>query len=135
MTKRFFKIVAQRNYDLVISGIVEDEIKATKTPKRDKILYFLDSLDVTVILYSAESNNLAWCYVSEGVLTDNHIDDLKHMAYATIHECGIIVSWNRTHIANPIKMQKLNLCNVFYSYRPIVICTPQDFIDFLFKGK
>ncbi|MDR1140128.1 MAG: hypothetical protein LBL62_00445 [Planctomycetaceae bacterium] len=75
-----------------------------------------------------KSNNLAWKYVTEGVLTHNHFDDLLHVAYATVHKCTMIVSWNRKHIAKPIKIQKLNACNLKNNYNAILIYTPEEFL-------
>jgi hypothetical protein len=66
--------------------------------------------------------------VVEGILTHNHIDDLLHIAYATVYECDVIVSWNRKHIAKATKIQKINLCNIKNNYRSITICTPEDFL-------
>jgi hypothetical protein len=133
MTKRFFEIVRQKDYELAVSEVVDNEIDDAEASKRNEILHFLSKLNIISIPYSEESYNLAWSYVFEGVLTDKHMDDLLHMAYAVIHECDIIVSWNCKHIVNPVNTQKLNFCNVLHGYRPIMICTPQDFIDFLFK--
>ncbi|MDR1269040.1 MAG: hypothetical protein LBK82_05915 [Planctomycetaceae bacterium] len=129
ITRRFFDVVTQYNCELVISEVVENEINETKANKREAIFYFLSTLNVMTIPYDDRSNNLAWKYVIEGVLTDNHIDDLMHVAYATVYECDAIVSWNRKHIAKQSKIQKLNLCNLKYNYRSITICTPQEFID------
>jgi hypothetical protein len=88
----------------------------------------MKQLEFTKIPYCDESNILAWKHVTENILTRHHFDDLSHVAYATVHECDMIVSWNRKHIAKQSKIRKLNLCNIKYNYRSITICTPKEFL-------
>jgi hypothetical protein len=128
ITQNFFELIKKNNYKLIISEIVDNEIKNTESTKRETILSFLKTMEVTRIQSNAESYNLAWNYIKDGVLTDNHIDDMLHVAYATVFGCDVIVSWNRKHIAKPIKIQKINFCNFRYNYRSITICTPQEFL-------
>jgi hypothetical protein len=130
LTKMFFGIVDQEIYELVISPIVVGEINNAKVEKKESVLCFLDALDnLTRLVSASEAYSLAQNYLIEGVLTYNHIDDLLHMAYATVYQCDMIVSWNRKHLANPLKMQKLNKCNEAQGYSSIVICTPRHFIN------
>jgi predicted nucleic acid-binding protein len=133
LTKKFFDIVAQDNYELVMSDIVSTEIKGAEKTKRESILYFLSGLTITTLLYNEESNSLAWKYVDDDVLTSLHIVDLLHVAYATVHKCDVIVSWNRRHIAKETKIKKVNACNIKHGYSTIMICTPQYFIDNMYE--
>ncbi|MDR1291540.1 MAG: hypothetical protein LBK06_10100 [Planctomycetaceae bacterium] len=131
LTKNFFELVKQKDlYELVVSPIVTDEIGNAKIEKREAIFRFVRTLNNLVELPSNEkSYDLAMYYVVEGILNLNHIEDLLHVAYASLYECDAIVSWNRKHIANSAKKQKLNFCNFKYGYHPIIICTPQYFVD------
>jgi hypothetical protein len=133
ITKEFFEFVVKNNYVFVISEIVKTEIEDSKKNKGETILKFLETLNYDFLPHSEESHNLAWNYVKDRVLTENHIDDLTHVAYATVFGCDLIVSWNRKHIVKLSKMQKINLCNVKNNYRPITICTPKEFLLFTNK--
>ncbi|MDR1290398.1 MAG: hypothetical protein LBK06_04270 [Planctomycetaceae bacterium] len=135
LTRRFFDVITHGDYELVTSDIVETEIEASEEAKRDAILHFLRELNVTTLSYKVESYNLAWKYVEDGVLTSNHIVDLSHVAHATVYECNVLVSWNRRHIAKESKIQKINACNFKYGYLPIIICTPQYFIDNMLRSE
>jgi predicted nucleic acid-binding protein len=117
ITKEFFKRVLEKKHNLIISEVVEYEITDTTDElKKESNKSFLSTLNCQILSYSKASHDLAWSYVFDGVLTHNHIDDLLHVAYATVHECDVIVSWNRKHIAKPAKIQKLNFCNVKNNY-------------------
>lgn len=131
VTREFFNFAKQQQYDFAVSEVVNTEIgDISEAAKRETILQFLETLNCAFLPYSEESHRLAWKYVLDGVLTDNHIDDLTHVAYATVHKCDMIVSWNRKHIAKPIKVQKLNACNIKNNYSMIAIYTPQEFLTF-----
>ncbi|MDR1484431.1 MAG: hypothetical protein LBT09_06370 [Planctomycetaceae bacterium] len=136
ITKEFFKNVSQNNHNLVISEIVDYEITNTKDElQKESNKYFMSTIEYSLLPYSKESHDLAWKYVINGVLTHNHIGDLLHVAYATVNECDMIVSWNRKHIAKHSKIQKLNLCNIKYDYRSITICTPEEFLTIKYGDK
>jgi predicted nucleic acid-binding protein len=131
ITKEFFDFVTQNNHKIFISEIVNNEIiDTTEKTKKETILHFWKKLNMNVIPYNKESNDLAWNYITEGVLTYNHIEDLLHVAYATVHNCDMIVSWNRKHIAKQSKIQKLNACNIKNNYNSIVIFTPEQFLTY-----
>jgi predicted nucleic acid-binding protein len=130
ITKKFFEFVTQNDCELVISEAVENEIDETEQTKKKEIIYFLNQLKITKISHDNESDNLAWNYINDGILTHNHFDDLSHVAYATVHKCDMIVSWNRKHIAKSIKIQKLNACNIKNNYSLIAVYTPEEFLTF-----
>ncbi|MDR2704377.1 MAG: hypothetical protein LBC02_01235 [Planctomycetaceae bacterium] len=129
VTWEFFEFVTQKNCELVISEVAKMEIeRISDESKKLEIFQFLETLNCVLLPYLGEAHLLAEIYVKDRVLTNNHLDDLTHVAYATVHKCDMIVSWNRKHIAKPIKIQKLNLCNVKYNYSTIAICTPEEFL-------
>ncbi|MDR3199258.1 MAG: hypothetical protein LBU34_15430 [Planctomycetaceae bacterium] len=129
ITKDFFYFVTQNNFELFISEVVENEIKhTTKKIERDVIFTFLNTINFISLSYSEESHSLATKYIQDGILTQNHIDDMLHVAYATVHNCDMIVSWNRKHIAKLSKIQKINACNIKNNYHSITICTPKEFL-------
>jgi hypothetical protein len=129
ITRDFFEFAIQKGYQFVVSEVVRAEIDDTpEENKRVAILQFLETLNCVSVPYNQESIDLAWTYVSEEILTDSHIDDLTHIAYATVFGCNMIVSWNRKHIAKPIKAQKINACNMKNNYSMIAIYTPQEFL-------
>jgi hypothetical protein len=129
ITREFFELAIQKNCQFVISEVVNKEIDDTPTEKKRKtILLLLETLNCVLLPYSEESQNLAENYVKDGILTTKHLDDLMHIAYATVFDCDMIVSWNQKHIAKPIKIQKINDCNMKNNYAMIAIYTPEHFL-------
>jgi hypothetical protein len=128
ITREFFEFAIQKNCEFVISEVVDTELEDSKKRKGNTILQFVETLNCHDLPYSKEAHQLAENYLKDGVLTSNHLDDLTHVAYATVQKCNVIVSWNRKHIAKMSKIQKLNACNLKNNYPIIAIYTPQEFL-------
>jgi predicted nucleic acid-binding protein len=128
VTREFFEFAKQKNCEFMISEVVKNELDESKKNKGGTILTFFETLDCVPLVYNDSAHYLAERYIEDGVLTEKHIDDLTHVAYATVYKCDMIVSWNRRHIAKPIKIQKINNCNLKNNYPMIAIYTPGDFL-------
>ena len=103
ITNDFFRTVSERSdeYELCVSRVTIDELNNVKSDEKRKIYaLFLDSIQCTRIPKNDEAENLAWIYAIEGVLSQNHIDDLTHIAYAVVSRCDYVITWNMRHIAN-----------------------------------
>jgi hypothetical protein len=127
-TKVFFDFVAKNKnkYELVISPMVIVELEdITDENKQNHILEKIEKLNLIKLPFSDEAVDLAENYIKAGILNKRHIDDLTHVAYATIYECDILISWNRKHLAKLTTMQKVNKFNLDNNRRMIIIETPQ----------
>jgi hypothetical protein len=126
ITKKFFEIIEREpdNYEIIVSPVLEEEILITPEPeKKVKIYQRLELLPKINIGKNDEAENLAWIYVIEDVLTDTHIDDLRHIAYAVTSRCDYVVSWNMKHLSNVRTINRVNNYNKNNNY-PIVMITP-----------
>ena len=134
VTKEFFRIVAENpdEYELFISPVTVGELEAAKTKEKRKAnADFLQTIQYTELPENKEAENLAWIYVIDGVLSDNHIDDLEHVAYAVVARCDYVITWNMGHLANERTVSQVNAVNAVEHYRSIYIATP----EFLTGGK
>jgi hypothetical protein len=129
ITREFFRIVAENpdEYELAISAVTMEELLDSPQDKREKFIVFLEDIRHTVLTVNQEAINLAWIYVVENVLTDNHIDDLMHIAYAVVSRCDYVISWNMKHIVRPKTISGVNEVNFHNKFNSIMIATPQLF--------
>jgi hypothetical protein len=74
-----------------------------------------------------EVTALALEYVKGGALTENHIDDCMHIAYAVVNECDIILSWNFDHTRDWTK-DRVREVNAARRYRDALIMSPDEFL-------
>ena len=84
--------------------------------------------DSLLLPLSDRAEELAQAYVTDGVLTAKYIDDARHVAIATTHGIGIIVSWNFKHLANYQRESGFNRVNSVYGYPAVRIISPSELV-------
>jgi len=57
--------------------------------------------------------------------------DALHIAVAALHQMNFLLTWNCTHIANPIQRPMIESVIRSFGYTPPVICTPQELLEAL----
>lgn len=132
VTQDFFMNYSQ-NFDLFISQVVLWEIgKTVDASLRDTITNTLEKYPIAVLAEDAanELDDLAAAYLDAGILPRSQIEDAYHVAYATVHEMDILLSWNFKHLANVNKEAKIQVENSREGYRhPLRLTSPMELID------
>ncbi len=126
ITKEFFQIVSDETegFELFISPMTLAELEDSPEPKFALFTAFLEKLNPVQLPKNPEAENLAWIYILEDVLTDTHINDLTHVAYAVSARCDYIISWNMKHLVNPRTITRVNEVNTLENFPRIIIATP-----------
>ena len=83
-----------------------------------------------IIELTEEVLNLRNAYLNAGIITPKSIDDVAHVALATISGCDMIVSWNFKHIVHFQKIPKYNAVNTLNGYHSIAIFSPPEVLDY-----
>ena len=78
---------------------------------------------------SAEVQRLAGSYLRDKILTPKSWTDASHVAYAAIHSCAGLVSWNYRHIVHEDKCMLFNVVNVSQGYPPLFIADPKEILN------
>jgi len=121
------------NYELFISDVVIMEIdKDHDTEHRQKFISVIKDHPITVLGNDTAEDlqQLAQKYIKKGSIPKSKPDDALHVAYATIHEMDILLSWNFKHLANvnrEIKIQAIN-SEEGYLY-PLRLLSPLEVLD------
>jgi len=82
----------------------------------------------SLLSLSERAEELTRAYVQAGVLTAKYIDDARHVAIATTHGIGLIVSWNFKHLANYQRESGFNRINLVYGYPSVRIISPPELV-------
>lgn len=106
------------------SDLVVREIYRCKEPKRSSLFNEMSLLRYTLVKISDEEKDLADTYLCSGVLKEKSIDDLTHIATATLNGCHYIVSWNFKHFVNPKTIKAANLINQSLNLPQVSIFSP-----------
>ncbi|MFA5879798.1 MAG: type II toxin-antitoxin system VapC family toxin [Candidatus Margulisiibacteriota bacterium] len=111
----------------VISDITIRELSAA--PKVvvsffEKILKHLQILEMT-----NEIQVLAAQYLKENIVSEKFYEDLLHIAFATVNQIDVLVSWNFKHIVNYQKIILFNAVNLKNGYKELVIYSPREVVE------
>ena len=127
ITEEFFRIATERSdeYELFVSPVTVEELRAGTHEKIKDVAPFLNTIEHTVLPEDNVAENLAWIYTIDGVLSQSHINDLRHVAYAVVSCCDYIITWNMRHLANEKTVRRVNMVNSQENYGKIFITTPE----------
>ena len=110
--------------DIIISDLVTREISKCSEPKLSFLLGELAQIDYKMVQVTEEERGLADIYLKNGVLKEKSLDDLTHIAIATLNECRYIVSWNFKHFVNPKTIKAVNAINLSLNLSHVDIFPP-----------
>lgn len=127
VTKEFFGLVQQGQYEIFISEVVIKEINDAPESKRAKLGELVKSCPVVELEVTEEADELAKSYMGKGIVPEKKEDDALHVAIATVAEMDALVTWNFQHLAN------LRKAELFYSaslekgyFKKLEIVTPME---------
>lgn len=120
-----FNDINEGLHQAVISDLTLLEMEPA--PKRVSDLMFgvIDG-GAALIQTTAESEELAEMYISEGGLTEKSFADANHIAMATLYNVDVLISWNFKHIVNLNRIRVFNSVNLRHGYRNIEIRSPLE---------
>lgn len=129
VTIKMFQMIRKqrKQFDLFISPVTILEILKSPPWLLSQIVRFMESLEFIEIPENEEADKLANIYAERGVLNIKNLDDLIHIAYATVARCDYIVSWNFKHFVNIITIERVKRVNQSQGFVNPLICSPYFF--------
>ncbi|KJH69344.1 hypothetical protein UH38_24385, partial [Aliterella atlantica CENA595] len=74
-----------------------------------------------------EAEDLAFAYLTAGIVPEKNFNDALHVAITTIHEFDVLLSWNFRHLANINKEARFMEINRSKGYlKSFKITTPYE---------
>jgi len=114
------------DFDLVVSELVFREA-AAGDPAAAK-LRLATLAGIPRLALTEEAAGLAAEFVERRIIPKKAAEDALHIALATLHGVDYLLTWNCTHIANPVL--QVRLANVLATkglFLPF-ICTPEELL-------
>jgi predicted nucleic acid-binding protein len=128
VSQRFFNQVKRKEFILVTSAVVNEELK--KAPEEVRF-FFLEMLPYSEIIeITQETLDLRNAYLKAEIVSPKYTNDALHVAMATIAQCDIILSWNFKHIVHFNKIPLYNAVNILNGYNRISIFSPWEVIKY-----
>ncbi len=112
-------------FEGITSEIVAAEIGNAPTQVRIKYQEFLE-YDTVVLPVTDEALILVEAYINHNILPVKFVNDMFHIAIATVANIDILVSWNFTHIVRYDKIVSFNAVNLEYGYKTLAIYSPRE---------
>ena len=117
-------------YELYISDVVVLEIdRDPDIEHRKELIAVLTKHRINMLSHDNvdEIRQLANRYIEKGVLPKRKMEDAMHVAYATVYEMDILLSWNFKHLANVKTEARILAVNVEEGYRyPLRLVSPLE---------
>ena len=80
--------------------------------------------------YTKNTLSLVQHYMARSVLNQRFMNDMLHIALATIAEVDVLVSWNFKHIVRLDKIRSFNAVNLEQGYKLLNIYSPREVISY-----
>jgi predicted nucleic acid-binding protein len=133
-TEVFFEnIISTNKVDAYISSVVIDEINKTENmDHRNALLETFEKYsNIKTIFTENETTEeiafLADAYVKNSIIPQNKAADAFHVAYSTLFQMDILLSWNFKHLANINKEHKIMTLNRTLGYNyPFRMANPLE---------
>lgn len=129
VTEEFFALYAGQ-YELFVSQIVTLEIDRTPDAAlRERLLNVIRRYAIAILPddQGEQIRKLAVAYVKNGVVPSAKMEDALHVAYATVCQIDILLSWNFKHLANINKEAKILAINREKGYHyPLRLLSPLE---------
>jgi len=117
----------RKQYEIFVSKLVwQEEAKGNDeaAKQRLKLIHPLKRLQITLNV-----SKLARALVSRKAVPPNAADDAMHIALGAIYGMDFLLTWNFTHINNPVTEELIrDICGKHDFHCP-VICTPDQLLS------
>ena len=118
----------RQRYVAVLSDVTAAEI--APAPEFVKALHAeILALPAQVIHVDEDAVSLVQRYTERSILGDRFMNDMLHIALATIAEVDVLISWNFKHILRLDKIRLFNAVNLEQGYKPLTIYSPREVIS------
>ncbi len=126
-TRRLWRMAEVGECRFVASAVTQQE--ATLAPP-DVIRLFARTFpdDAALLELTPRAEELAQAYLAGGVVSARYADDARHVAIATTHGIGVLVTWNFRHLANYRREAGFNRVNLENGYPAIRIISPLEIV-------
>lgn len=119
----------RHSFDVCISELTLYEVNQCCWEKSEKLLRRLNEIKYVLLDMNPKIDSIKSVYVEHGVLAKKKMDDLEHIAYASLFNCPFILSWNMKDMVNVRTMLKVKEVNQVLGYEPVMILTPKKLME------
>jgi predicted nucleic acid-binding protein len=124
-SNRLIELARSGRLVLLVSDVVLRELENAPEVVRNLLSSLPDSC-IERIYSDSAAFELRDAYLAANILGPKWLDDMTHVAIATISRADAIVSWNFKHIVRLDKMKLYNQVNLLNGYGILTIISPME---------
>jgi predicted nucleic acid-binding protein len=129
-TIRLLDKIEKGDYHAVTSDVALMELEKCSDEKYKKLMSFVERMNPEILELNDVVKSVANKFIEMKILTEEDLQDCRHLAFALLYDCDYIVSWNFRHIVN-VKTQKgVRIIAALEDKDEVKICVP----SFLLEG-
>lgn len=125
-TRKLWQEMEAGAYRFVTSPLVSQEIAGA--PENVRTLLAATFIQSDLLPLTEEIEQLTAAYMGQKIVPARYEDDARHVAVATVHHIGLIVSWNFKHLVNYQRETGFNAVNLLQGYPAVRILSPLELI-------
>jgi predicted nucleic acid-binding protein len=126
-TREWWNERGLRDFDLVTSQAVIDELSRGQFPGRDDALRLVNDLELLPVV--AEIEEIVAAYISHSVMPNDAIGDALHLALVSFYGCDYLLTWNCRHLANANKYRHIRRVNTMMDLISPGLVTPLELLQ------
>lgn len=126
-TRRLWRMAEAGECRFVASVVTQQEV-ALAPPDVIRLFARTFSDDSALLGLTPRAEELAQAYLAASVVSAGYADDARHVAIATTHGIGVLVTWNFRHLANYRREAGFNRVNLENGYPGIRIISPLEIV-------
>lgn len=125
-TREWWEERGTRDFDLVTSQAVIDELSRGRFPGREDALKLVKRLELLPI--RAEIEEIVAAYIAHSLMPKDAVGDALHLALASFYGCDYLLTWNCKHLANANKGRHIRRINVMLDLVTPGLATPLELL-------
>jgi hypothetical protein len=114
------------NYDLFVSRVVLEEAARGDQLAAKRRLAALAEAEVLAAV--TQIDDLAELYIQELQIPARASADALHLAYSVYYQMDFLITWNCTHLQNPVLINKVAAINLLRGLHMPAIATPEQML-------
>jgi hypothetical protein len=116
----------RRDYLLVTSVAVLDELNGGDFPNKDEIVGLVS--DLPLVSIEVAVTEVVQAYIEHNVMPRDPVGDALHLALASYHKCDFLLTWNCHHLANANKFGHIRRVNAILGLFVPSLVTPLELL-------
>jgi predicted nucleic acid-binding protein len=126
-TRQWWDERGPRDFDLVTSQAVIDELSRGRFPGKGDALKLVSELELLPVV--AEIEEIVAGYISHSLMPKDAVGDALHLALASFYGCDYLLTWNCRHLANANKYRHIRRINVMMDLVTPSLVTPLELLQ------